>query len=252
MDLGISGRRVTITGASQGIGEAIAVAFAKEGCKVSVIARREEKLQELVNRIGGEDEGHAYSAVDLMEDGGPTRAIEELSEKVGMTDIIVHNVGGTLNVKDPLSPMEDWFRVARFNVGIPMEMNALVIPAMQEQKWGRVIHISSISAEALRGSAPYGAAKAYMNAYSVTLGRAMAPDNVIVSALMPGSIIAEGGHWDNIKKTNPQMMDDFLRHHHAIGRLGTAEEIAPFAVFMGSEYVTFAAASLINIDGGTM
>ncbi len=81
MDLGISGRRVTITGASQGIGEAIAIAFADEGCKISVIARREEKLKELVERLGGESAGHAYSAVDLMEDGGPTRAVEELSEK---------------------------------------------------------------------------------------------------------------------------------------------------------------------------
>ncbi len=252
MDLGISGKRVLVTGASQGIGRAVALDFAGEGCKVAVIARRENELKDVVDQMGGETQGHSYYVADLMEDGAPTRAVRELTANDEPFDIVIHNVGGTLQVRDPLSPMEEWFRVLRYNVGIAMEMNALVVPPMQEQKWGRVIHISSISAEALRGSAPYGAAKAYLNAYTKTLGRAVAPDGVVVSALMPGAIIAEGGHWDNIRKTNPQMMDDFLRHHHAIGRLGTAEEIAPFALFMASQFVTFAAASLIPIDGGTM
>ena len=67
-----------------------------------------------------------------------------------------------------------------------------------------------------------------------------------------GAIIAEGGHWEEISKHNPAMMADFLRHHHAVGRLGTAEEIAAFAVFMASELVTFAQGSLIPVDGGTM
>jgi 3-oxoacyl-[acyl-carrier protein] reductase len=120
------------------------------------------------------------------------------------------------------------------------------------QKWGRVVHISSISAESLRGSAPYGAAKAYLNAYVKGLGRAVAPSGVVVSAVMPGAIWAEGGHWDRMRKERPEVEPDFLRHHHAIGRLGTAEEIAPAVLFLASRHVTFAPAAIVPIDGGTM
>ena len=81
----------------------------------------------------------------------------------------------------------------------------------------------------------------------------LAKDNIVVSAIMPGSIIAKGTHWDNIRKTNPKMMKDFLRHHHATGRLGLASEISPWVMFLCSSYATpFVTGANINIDGGTM
>lgn len=252
MDFGISSKRVLVTGASQGLGAAIARDFATEGCRVAVVARRADRLAALVDEIGGESQGHAFYAVDLMSDGAPTEAVTELAKRGGAFDIVVHNVGGTLQVKDALSSVEEWGRVWRFNVGIAIEMNGVAIPVMQQRQWGRVIHISSISAESVRGSAPYAAAKAYLNAYVKGLGRAVAATGVVVSALMPGALIAEGGHWDSIRKTNPAMMEDFLRHHHAIGRLGTPEEVSPFVVFMASKQVTFATAAVIPVDGGTM
>lgn len=252
MDMGIAGKKVLVTAASQGLGRVIALDFAKEGCEVVVIARRADKLQEVVAEMGGEEHGHSFYAIDLMNDGGPTCAVKELTAQYGHFDIVIHNVGGTLNVKETLSPMEEWCRVWRLNMGIAIEINGLVIPPMQAQRWGRLIHISSISAESVRGSVPYAAAKAYLNAYVKGVGRAVAPTGVVISALMPGALISEGGHWDNIRKTNPAMMKDFLRHHHAIGRLGAPEEISPFAVFMASQHVTFATASVIPIDGGTM
>ena len=252
MDLGIAGKRVLVTGASQGIGRAIALDFAREGCRVAVVARREKELQDVVAEMGGTEKKHCWLAVDLMEEGAPTKAIQELTDQQEDFDIAVHNIGGTLQVKDPLSPMEQWREVWQFNVGIAIEMNALLIPPMQEKHWGRIVHISSISAENLRGSGPYGAAKAYLNAYTKVLARGIAQTGVVVSAILPGAIIAEGGHWDNIRKNNPAMMADFLRHHHAVGRLGTAEEIAPIVVFMASELVTFAQGALVPVDGGTM
>lgn len=252
MDLGIKGKRVLVTGASQGIGKAVALAFANEGCRVSVIARRENRLKELVKEMGVESKGHSYYAGDLMKKGEPAAAVNKLISKNGNFEIVVHNVGGTLSLKNPLALAEDWCRVWYHNVGIAIEINMLVVPSMQKQKWGRVIHISSISAESVRGSTPYAAAKAYLNAYVKGVGRSFAKDGIVFSAIMPGAIFAEGGHWDNIRKTNPEMEKDFLRHHHAIGRLGTPEEIASFAVFMASKHVTFAAASVIPVDGGTM
>jgi 3-oxoacyl-[acyl-carrier protein] reductase len=258
MDFGIKNKRVLITGASQGLGYAIAKEFAKEGCRISLIARREEELKKIIEELGDNATGHSYYAIDLMQPDAPTKAIQELTTNESF-DIVIHNLGGTLNIKDPLALAQEWQKVWQFNVGIAIEINNLLIPKMQEKKWGRIIHISSISAESLRGSAPYGASKAYLNAYTKCLARAFATDNIIVSALLPGAIYADGGHWDENAPHNAKDKEaffkkrsDFLRHHHAIGRLGLAEEIAPFAIFMASNQVTFASGSIIPIDGGTM
>jgi len=259
MDLGIKEKRVLVTGVSQGIGKAVALSFAKEGCRVSVIARREDKLKDLVEEMGGESMGHSYYAGDMMKKGEPTNALKKLTSQGEDFEIVVHNIGGTLNLKNPLASVNEWCQVWYLNVGIAIEMNAILIPPMQKQKWGRIIHMSSISAESVRGSTPYAASKAYLNAYVKGVGRSFAIDGIVFSALMPGAIYAEGGHWDENSESNIKdkesflkKKENFLKHHHAIGRLGTAEEIAPFAVFMASKYVTFAPTSIIPIDGGTM
>lgn len=259
MDLGIKNKIVLVTGASQGIGREIALAFAREDCKVLLIARREQILKDIIEEMGGEAKGHDYYVIDLMEDNAPIKAVTELIKRKGKIDILIHDIGGTLNIKNPLASVEEWYRVWHFNVGISIEINQIVVPYMKKQKWGRIINISSISAESLRGSGPYAAAKAYLNAYTKILGRALAQDGIVVSALMPGALYAPNGHWDENSEINAKdkaafykKREDFLRHHHAIGRLGSANEIAPFAVFMASKYVTFATTSIIPIDGGTM
>ncbi len=252
MDLGIKGKKVLVTGASQGIGAALARAFAKEGCHVSVIARREEKLKALVQTLGGRESGHDYYAADLMTKGKAACAIDRLTRDGKPFEIVIHNIGGTLNLKEPLAKVEEWNKVWQFNVGIAIELNELLIPPMKEIKWGRVIHISSISAESVRGSTPYAASKAYLNAYVKGIGRSFAMDGIVITALMPGALYSKGGHWDNLRKTQPAIEKDFLRHHHAIGRLGRVDEITPFALFMASQQATFAPASVVPIDGGTM
>lgn len=252
MDLGIAGKRVLVTGASQGLGRQIAIDFAKEKCLVSVIARREDKLKELVEEMGGEKSGHSYYAGDLMNEAVTQAAVKQLTAKGGNFDIVINNVGGTLGLRDVLSPMEEWFRVLKFNVGIAMQINAMVIPVMRTRKWGRIVHVSSLAAEQLRGAAPYASSKAYLNAYVKTLGRAVAADGIVVSAVMPGAFISEGGHWDNVKKSNPEMLKDYLRHHQAVGRLGIPEDISPFVLFLASEQAVFASGTLAPIDGGSM
>ena len=259
MDLGIADKRALVTGASKNLGAAIAKALAAEGCRVSIVARDGTKLRAVFEEIGGFARGHNYLAIDLLTPGAPTRVVSELAKIDDSFDIVVHNVGGALGYKDPLGQVEDWQQVWVFNVGIAIEMNRLLIPPMQNQRWGRVIHISSISAEVgepsrhlYGGAHPYAAAKAYLNAYVKGLGRELAADNVIVTALMPGVLLSPGKYWDKLRHTNPELVQDFLTHHCASGRFGTAEEIAPFAVFLASQQATFAAGSIIPIDGGRM
>jgi 3-oxoacyl-[acyl-carrier protein] reductase len=248
-----------VTGASQGIGKAIALAFASEKCRVGVVARREDQLQDTVKEMGGESLGHSHCAADLQVGGEPEKIVEQMAAMGGDFEIVVHNVGGTLNIRDPIGASEEWFKVWHFNVGIAIEINRIVVPPMRAKKWGRVIHVSSISAESVRGATPYAAAKAYLNAYVKGVGRSLAPEGIVFSALMPGSIYSPGGDWDEESEKNRHDREffrkkraDFLRHHQAIGRLGVADEVASFAVFMASQLVTLATGAVIPVDGGTM
>jgi 3-oxoacyl-[acyl-carrier protein] reductase len=241
MNLGIDGKRVLVTGASQGIGKAIALEFANESCKVTVIARRKDELERLVQEMGGKEKGHDFYAIDLMNDGSPIEISNYLLKRNGTYDIIIHNIGGTLEIRDPLSSWEDWNKVLRYNAGISIEMNRIFVPKMKEQNWGRIVNVSSLSAQHLRGCAPYGAAKAFLDAYTKAAGKHFAKHNIIVSAVAPASIYAPGGHWDPDIYSREEREKflikraDMMKHYCPRGKLGEAKDISGFVVFLSSE-----------------
>ena len=86
--------------------------------------------------------------------------------------------------------------------------------------------------------------------YTKVLGREVAKDNVIVSAVMPGVMLFEGKYWDRLSKENPKLIKNYLHNHHAIKRFGKASEIAPFVLLLASTHASFAAASIVPVDGG--
>lgn len=249
MDLGIKSRNVLIVGASKGIGKGIALAFAVEGAKIVAIARTESLLEEIKKealQLGAE--AFDYEVEDIMK--CDTKAFAaSLIEKYGVFDIVVQNVGGSLISRDPLGGADEWNYALKFNAVASIDMNSVLIPPMQEQKWGRVIHISSISAQMLRGNPLYASAKAFLNAYVTTVGRALAKTGVVMSSVMPGAVAFPGSYWDNYTVTDPARCHDFLSHHQAIDRFGTPKEIADVVLFMASEQASFMPSALIPVDG---
>ena len=257
MDLGIKNKRVLVTGASRGIGEEIANQFAKEGCHLTLIARNHEKLEKMINKYGGKEKGHNYFAADLNEPGAPSKIAKKILEDFKNIDIVVHNVGGALRSKNIFCDVKEWMKVWAFNVGIAIEMNNIFVPKMKENKWGRVIHISSLNAvtggttsDGEAAAPAYTCAKSFLNMYTKVLGREVAKDNVIVSAVMPGVMLFEGKYWDRLSKENPKLIKNYLHNHHAIKRFGKASEIAPFVLLLASTHASFAAASIVPVDGG--
>jgi 3-oxoacyl-[acyl-carrier protein] reductase len=123
---------------------------------------------------------------------------------------------------------------------------------MIENKWGRVIHISSISAQMLIGNPLYASAKAYLNAYITTVCRTIAYTGVVMSAVMPGDVAFPGSYWDEYIQTDPARCNDFLRHHQAAVRFGTPNEIADVVLFMASGQASFMQSAIIPVDRANM
>jgi 3-oxoacyl-[acyl-carrier protein] reductase len=165
-------------------------------------------------------------------------------------DIIVNNLGGNLNLTDPLGPYDEFEKALYLNFGIAVEVNRKFISKMQEQKWGRICHISSISALENHGPPQYSAAKAALNAYVRSVGRYLAADNVILNGIMPGPILTEEGYWDIALKTRPEHVQNYLHTRMAIKRFGTLDEVTKLIAFLVSDFSSFMVGSMVLVDGG--
>lgn len=254
MDLGIKDKNVLIVGASKGIGREIALAFAEEGARLTVIARSEELLASLMKKfkkLSNNTNDHAYYTANLM-DGTANILAKEILKDRGNFDIVVQNVGGSLVSRNALGTLEEWKHAWHFNAGIAIDLNNVLIPPMIKNGWGRVVHISSISAQMLRGNPLYASSKAFLNAYVTTVGRTLADKGIVMSSVMPGAVAFPGSYWDEYTRTNPTRCNDFLSHHQAAGRFGTPREIADVVLFMASEKASFMQATNIPVDGANM
>jgi 3-oxoacyl-[acyl-carrier protein] reductase len=247
MDLGIRGKRALVTGASRGLGRAIAEDLAAEGVTVAVVARSREELDAFV---AGHDAGHRAFEFDLVEEGAPQALVTALERDFGLPDIIVHNVGGTLGVSDPLCGVDAWRASYRFNLEIAVELNHLLLPHLLKNNWGRVLHMSSIASLENQGPPTYCAMKAALTAYTRSVGRYVSAHNIAVSAMLPGAVLTEGGYWDEASRERPEHVQKYLRERMAIQRFGTPQEISRFAVFLCSEHASFVSGAAFTVDGG--
>lgn len=240
-----------MTGASRGIGSAIAAALAAEGVRLVLVARDENKLNDVRTRLPGA-ERHLCLPMDLTRPENTSRLAQTLIEKFGAPDIIVHNLGGSLGVRDPLASSENWRDVWHFNVGIVVELNRLLVPQMIKRKWGRIVHLSTLSTTTFQGNPAYVSAKAALDAYVKSVGRSVAAHNVVMTAIAPGAICVEGKYFAKAQKENPSELEEYYRMHLPVGRLGTTEEVGLATTLLCSEHAAFMTGSIFGIDGGGM
>lgn len=251
MDLGLNGKRALVTAAGRGLGRSIATCLAREGARIAVCARTEADVASLVAEAGGATQGHFGTAVDLVADDGPAALLKSLKEAdFWPIDIVVHNLGGTLDISDPYCGIADWRRVWRANMEVALELNQALLPEMRRRSWGRVVMISSISAMENHGPVPYCAVKAALTAYARSMGRVVAKDGIVMTALLPGAVFTAGGYWDEASRDRPEHVEKYLAERMAIGRFGEPDEIGNIVAFLCSAHASFCIGSIVPADGG--
>ena len=250
MNLGIAGKKVLITGAAQGLGRATALQLAEEGARVAVVDKNKDELDKLKTSLLAFSDQNILLNMDLMEAGAVDGMFNLLDDACAWPDIIVHNLGGTLGIRDHLSGMEDFMQVIRFNLGVSIDINKQCIPEMIKRRWGRVVHISSSSAVSADASLPYSVAKAAVNNYVKGLSKKVAADGIVVSSVMPGPFFSRNGHWDMVRREKPDVFEQFLNNNLPAGRMVSAEEISPMIVFLCSEQAAACYGSVMPVDGG--
>ena len=138
--------------------------------------------------------------LDMQLPGSLEQLQERLTADFSTPEIIVHNLGGSLKITDAFASTEDWMRVWYFNVGIAHELNRLFTPNMVSRKWGRIVHLSTLSTHTHDGYVPYMSAKCALDGYVKGMSRLLSKDNVILNALAPGLVGLQGRYFKRMEK----------------------------------------------------
>lgn len=249
MNLELKDKVVVVTGASRGIGKAIANGFAEEGARLSICGRDPENLENVANELKTHDVEVLAIPTDVTDSIQVQSFMNKTLENYGQIDVVVNNVGGSRWT--PLNEItdEEWHEILDLNLVSAARINRHAIPVMQEQGCGVILMISSIYGREGGGHITYNAAKAAEISMTKSLAKELAPENIRVNSIAPGSILFPGGGWDRRIKADPERMKAFVESEMPLGRFGKPEEIANVAVFLASERASLVTGACINVDG---
>jgi 3-oxoacyl-[acyl-carrier protein] reductase len=245
MHLGLSGKNAVVTGASKGIGKAIAMSLASEGTNLAICARGKEALQAAEKEISDMGVKVFASVCDVGDRNALNGFLENANKNLGSIDILVNNVSA-LSLGDGES---DWEASVNVDLMASVWATRQVIPWMTESGGGSILFISSISGLEAGSPPAYAAAKAAVISYSKTIAVQLAPNNIRVNTITPGSIEFEGGVWDMAKQHNRPLYDMVLASVPT-GRLGLPNEVGDVAAFMVSPRASWVTGTCISVDGG--
>jgi NAD(P)-dependent dehydrogenase (short-subunit alcohol dehydrogenase family) len=244
----LAGKKALVTGASRGIGQVIAVAFAQAGADVALAARSADGLAETAKQV--QDAGREAHLIPADLTSQPTAAavVDESIQKLGQLDIVVNNAGGSNFVVPFLDlRLSGWDKIVRLNLDTTMWICQAAGAHMTARGTGSVINIASVAGLAAAPFlAPYGAAKAAVVALTKTLAAEWGRSGVRVNALCPGWTATELNRnlWDSPDGGQATIATV------PMGRWGKAEEMAGPAVFLASEASSFMTGQVLAIDGG--
>jgi len=246
-----SGEVAWVTGSSTGIGRAVALALAREGCRVAVHYNRSEaEAREVVEEIEASGGEALLVGGDVSDAAEVERMVGEIEDRFGRIDILVNNAGSLIERRSFSALTEDlWDRVMEVNLKSVFLCSKAVLPPMRRQGRGRIINMTSVAARngGGPGSAAYATAKAGVSNLTRAMAKELVSENILVNAVAPG-VITTPFH---DRFTPPDVREGLLRGI-PIGREGTPEEVAGAVMFLASSASDYVVGEIVEVNGGQL
>jgi len=244
---GVSGRVAFITGASQGIGRACALALAESGASVALAARNEEKLAEVVKEVEAKGAQAAAFRMDVSKEDEVKAAVKAALERFGKIEILVNNAGMTRDTLLLRMKRADWDSVIETNLTGAFFCTQAVISSMLKQRWGRIINVSSVFGQMGQvGQANYAASKAGLIGFTMAMAREVASRSITVNAVAPGYI--ETAMTADLAADLKAKVSEMI----PLGRAGTDMEVAHAVRFLASEEASYITGHVLKVNGGML
>lgn len=245
MDLGLKGKKAIVTGGTRGIGRAIAMQLAEEGCDTGICARNGAQVTETVAALAAKGVRATGAAVDVRDSQAFRQWVANTAKELGGLDIIVPNVSALAGAPD-----EDSWRLG-LEIDILGTVRAVesAMPFLEKSDSAAIIAIASTAAlESFGGVRSYNAVKAALINYISSLSNALASKGIRANTVSPGTIFFEGGVWHTRQQEAPEMYKMALGRN-PMGRMGTPEEVAKAVVFLSSPAAGFITGANLVVDG---
>jgi 3-oxoacyl-[acyl-carrier protein] reductase len=243
----LEGRVALVTGASQGIGHACALALARHGAQVAVASRNREKLDELVAEIAQAGGKASAFIIDVGEEEQVKAGIKSALAQLGKIDILINNAGITRDQLVMRMKRPDWDSVLNTNLTSAYLCIQQVIPSMLKQRWGRIINITSVFGQmGQAGQANYAASKAGLIGLTMAMARELASRNITCNAVAPGFIET------NMTAALSEEFRQTAVKSIPLGRVGSPEDVASAVSFLASEEASYITGHVLNVNGGLL
>ncbi len=244
---GVTGRVALVTGASQRIGCACALALAEGGALIALAARDEEKLAAVAKEIESKGGQAATFRMDVSKEDEVKSAVKAVIERFGKIEILVNNAGVTKDTLLMRMKREDWDAVIQTNLSGAFFTTQAVIGSMLKPRWGRIVNITSVFGQTGQaGQANYSASKAALIGFTMAMAREVASRNITVNAVAPGYIATA------MTEALPEEMKSKVNEMIPLGRAGTDAEIAHAVRFLASEEASYITGHVLKVNGGML
>jgi 3-oxoacyl-[acyl-carrier protein] reductase len=252
VDLELSGKVAIVTGSSRGLGLASAAALVREGCRVTICARGEGPLADAAGNLRqmAADGDHVLAvSADLATPGGVEAVITRTVETFGGLDILVNNVGAARGASITDTSDGEWQDAFDQTLFPAIRASRLAVPHLERRGGGAIVVIASIWGRESGGRMTYNAVKAAEISLAKAMAQQLAPRNIRVNSVAPGSIRFAGGSWDRRVREDPEGMAAFVRRELPFGRFGRPEEVGAVVAFLVSPRASWISGASVSVDG---